>query len=66
MISYYLFWCLLVFNSSSALKTAPINVDVGIIGAGIGGLTSAAILSKVYGLKVAVYEAHYRPGGVGE
>ena len=34
--------------------------DVLIIGAGIGGLSSAAILSSVYNLKVGVFEAHYR------
>ena len=34
--------------------------DVLIIGAGIGGLSAAAILSSVYHLKVGVFEAHYR------
>lgn len=38
--------------------------DVVIIGAGIGGLSAAAILSSVYKLKVGVFEAHYKLGGV--
>jgi all-trans-retinol 13,14-reductase len=37
-------------------------VDVAIVGAGIGGLTAAALLADS-GLKVAVYEAHVVPGG---
>eukprot|EP01041_Mallomonas_annulata_P006470 gene6470-13067_t len=39
------------------------DCDVAVVGAGIGGLTSAAVLSQRYGLKVNVYEAHYRAGG---
>ncbi len=38
------------------------SVDVAIVGAGIGGLTAAALLADS-GLKVAVYEAHVAPGG---
>lgn len=40
----------------------PDEVDVCIIGAGIGGLSCAALLGK-YGLSVAVAEAHYVAGG---
>ena len=36
--------------------------DVLVVGAGIGGLTSAALLAK-RGLKVLVVEQHYIPGG---
>jgi phytoene desaturase len=39
-----------------------INYDVIIVGSGIGGLTTAALLSKA-GKSVLVLEAHDRPGG---
>ena len=39
------------------------EVDVAIIGAGIGGLCAGAILNTLYGKKVGVYESHYLPGG---
>jgi phytoene dehydrogenase-like protein len=38
------------------------EVDVAIVGAGIGGLTAAALLADA-GLKVAVFDAHVVPGG---
>ncbi len=37
--------------------------DVVVVGAGIGGLTAAALLSKM-GLKVLTIEQHYIPGGI--
>ncbi len=40
----------------------PQSCDVAVIGAGIGGLTTAALLSNA-GLHVAVFEAQGRPGG---
>ncbi len=36
--------------------------DVIVIGSGIGGLSAAALLAK-RGLKVAIFEQHYLPGG---
>ena len=51
-------------SSCQKQKTIDNEYDVLIIGAGIGGLSAAAMLSSVYGLKVAVFEAHYRAGGV--
>ena len=39
------------------------EVDVAIVGAGIGGLCAGAILNTVYGMKVGIYESHYLPGG---
>ncbi|MBI4850936.1 MAG: FAD-dependent oxidoreductase [Acidobacteria bacterium] len=38
------------------------KVDVAVIGSGVGGLTTAALLAR-RGLSVAVYEQHYVPGG---
>jgi len=52
-------------KSSSSVSSDEIasDYDVVVIGAGIGGLSAAAILSSVYNLKVGVFEAHYRLGG---
>ena len=44
------------------LKKVPEQIDVIVIGSGISGLTSAAILSKI-GKKVLVIEQHYVAGG---
>lgn len=38
------------------------NMDIAIVGSGIGGLVSAAILSR-FGYKVVVFEQHYTAGG---
>ncbi len=43
-------------------KKIPNNLDVIVIGSGIGGLSSAAFLSKL-GYKVLVLEQHYIAGG---
>lgn len=40
-----------------------VDVDVAIVGAGIGGLVAGAILNTLYGKKVGVFESHYLPGG---
>ncbi len=39
-----------------------INEEIVVVGAGIAGLTSAAILSKL-GLSVTLIESHFQPGG---
>ncbi|CAB9525252.1 Prolycopene isomerase, chloroplastic [Seminavis robusta] len=39
------------------------EVDVAIIGAGLGGLCAGAILNTLYGKKVGIYESHYLAGG---
>ena len=39
------------------------EVDIAIIGAGIGGLAAGAILNTLYQKKVGIYESHYLPGG---
>ena len=48
---------------SENLNTYDNDYDILVIGAGIGGLSAAAILSSVYKLKVGVFESHYRIGG---
>lgn len=39
------------------------DYDVVVIGSGIGGLTSAVLLAKIYNQKVLVLEQHFEPGG---
>ncbi len=39
------------------------HFDVIIIGSGIGGLTTAVLLSKIFNKKVLVVEKHFVPGG---
>lgn len=46
------------------MRDAPISetYDIAVIGAGVGGLTAAALLTKA-GFKVGVFEMDARPGG---
>ena len=50
---------------SSPSNIPPIHqeVDIAIVGAGIGGLSAGAILNTLYGKKIGVFESHYLPGG---
>ena len=43
-------------------KEVPENLDAIVIGSGIGGLSTAALLAKAH-KKVLVLEQHYRAGG---
>jgi phytoene dehydrogenase-like protein len=45
------------------LSTNDRQVDIAIVGAGIGGLCAGAILNTLYGKKVGIFESHYLPGG---
>lgn len=55
----------LMMELDNLRRTSPSRVvDVGVVGAGIGGLSAASILNAKYGIQTEVYESHYRPGGV--
>ncbi len=43
--------------------TIPDEVDIVIIGAGLGGLCAGAILNTLYQKQVVVFESHYLAGG---
>lgn len=50
-------------QTTARVKTpAPAEVDVAIVGAGLGGLMSGALLAK-QGLRVAIFDGHYVAGG---
>ena len=42
---------------------AVTQVDIAIVGAGLGGLCAGAILNTLYNKTVGIYEAHYLAGG---
>lgn len=50
-------------NPAASRSKGNVECDVAVVGAGLGGLSAAAILSSRYNLKVHVYESHYRAGG---
>ena len=54
---------LIFYSEQSSSLAVPHSTDVVIIGAGIGGLTAAAILTSKFNLKVDVFESHYHIGG---
>jgi all-trans-retinol 13,14-reductase len=45
-----------------AADAEPALLDVAVVGAGLGGLTAAALLARA-GARVAVFEQHDKPGG---
>lgn len=50
-------------SATPLLSTVDDEVDVAIVGAGLGGLCAGAILNTLYGKRVGIYEAHYLAGG---
>lgn len=44
-------------------KTGTNDADAIVIGSGMGGLTTAALLARLHGRKVLVLERHFRAGG---
>ncbi|KAG7343336.1 phytoene dehydrogenase-like oxidoreductase [Nitzschia inconspicua] len=51
------------YSISNSISPDDQQVDVAIVGAGIGGLCAGAILNTLYGKKVGIFESHYLPGG---
>ena len=47
----------------TATRNPTHDADVIVIGSGMGGLASAALLARLHGRKVLVLERHYRAGG---
>ena len=50
------------FTKRRCKTPVPEEVDVAIIGAGLGGLTAGAYLAR-HGLSVAIFDSHYVAGG---
>lgn len=53
----------ILLHSSKQVAVEEDEVDIAIVGAGIGGLCAGAILNTLYNKKVGIYESHYIPGG---
>lgn len=64
-------WDQMLTTSTREDKVDSINTEVGdmdnfdgiVIGSGIGGLTTAAILARYQGKRILVLEQHFTPGG---
>lgn len=52
-----------LFSIKNTDNNIPDEVDVAIVGAGLGGLCAGAILNTLYGKRVAIFESHYLAGG---
>lgn len=50
-------------NADNELAVIDDEVDIAIVGAGIGGLCAGAILNTLYKKKIGIYESHYLAGG---
>ena len=50
------------FLRASNEGVEEVDIDIAIVGAGIGGLCAGAILNTLYDKKVGIYESHYLPG----
>ena len=52
-----------ILHTSRRVRTPlPEQVDVAVIGCGLGGLQAAALLARA-GMKVACFDSHYVAGG---
>src|SRR5580704_12786760 len=54
---------MLSYKQLALQQTIETQWDAIVIGSGIGGLATAALLSRYAGKKVLVLERHYTPGG---
>jgi all-trans-retinol 13,14-reductase len=47
----------------TATRNPNHDADMIVIGSGMGGLATAALLARLHGRKILVLERHYRAGG---